>query len=287
MTSRTMEEKTKNLIMEALGRLYLEHMSELDGPSTKGLLQDGNLWDLGIIYDIIQRVEDDKKPLKILLRNWILKSGAEPTGRIEESSTTVPNNSTRDTTEMGFKWVCNVIKLRKRLDEVLHKGLRSDSCLKATISSAFSEMMRECVKSSEYLSDFFDHLLNGISTELGSMYDDSRFTEGLSFIHSIPDKQVFQHSYLGHLSTRLLTQNIAMTVEEKLLSSMKSQLEVGFIERAQTLLCRYKEKLLRDGGLQHEVNELAGLKEAIKVVSLPTIESVMQGFFENQQILKI
>jgi hypothetical protein len=272
---RAMEEKTKNSIIEALERPYLEHMSELDGPNMKGLLQDGNLWDLGIIYDIIQRVDDDKKPLKILLRNWILESGAEPIGRIEESSTTAPNNGTHDTAEMGFKWICNIIQLRKRLDEVLHKGLRSDSCLKATISSTFSEMMQKCVKSSEYLSDFFDHLLSGISTELSSMYDDNRFAEGLSLIRFIPDKHVFQHSYLGHLSTRLLTQDIAMTAEEKLPFSMKSQLEVGFIERAQTLLRRHKEKLLCDGGSQHEVSEQAGLKETIKVVSLPTIESVM------------
>jgi hypothetical protein len=194
---------------------------------------------------------------------------------VEQGVARVSPDGAEEISHKGYQRVCSIIKLRKRLDDILHKGFRSDSNSEAIISVTLSEMIEENVNSSEYFSDYFDQLLRNTLNESASMHDDDRFADGLRLVPLLPDKFAFQHCYLSRLSVRLGSQNVAMELEDQLLSSLGNYLEAGFIIEAQDLLRRHRENVLWEGGSQPELTELASMIETVQISSLPTIESVM------------
>jgi hypothetical protein len=73
--SREVESKTKSIIDIHMTKPYVSRIIDLDSARVRGLLDESSVKELGIIYETLARVDEEKQAFKVVVRNWILESG--------------------------------------------------------------------------------------------------------------------------------------------------------------------------------------------------------------------
>ncbi|KAJ5101624.1 hypothetical protein NUU61_003846 [Penicillium alfredii] len=265
------ESKILDLLDEELIRKNIEEVVKLEGTGVRHMLDHNNLDGLRSVYTLNARVDKKKDALIRVVNKRIVELGTEinassiaPPAEKDAEGEKKPEKGkekerpVNQQTVSAIRWVDAILALKRQFDNVWEKAFLSDQTLQGSIMGSFSEFINLNMRSSEYLSLFFDeNLKKGIKGKTESEVD-VLLDNGITLLRYIKDKDLFETYYKKHLSRRLLMKRSAsMDAERQMISKMKMEVGNQFTQRieamfkdmtvSEDLTAGYKEHIKRSG----------------------------------------
>ena len=139
-------------------------------------------------------------------------------------------------TASAIKWVDEILALKRQFDNVWLHSFQSDQTLLKSIDDSFGEFINRNIRSSEFLSLFFDeNLKKGVKGKTEDEVD-ALLDNGILLLRYIKDKDLFETYYKKHLARRLLMKKSAsMDAERQMISKMKMEVGNQFTQRIEAM----------------------------------------------------
>lgn len=200
--------------------------------------------ELHILYELVGRVDPDRKLLKLRLRDVIVLQGTELPNIIhtileQHASVSAPNGSKKSSSSssssFAIRWVDTVLNYQRHLLQLVKDAFSGDVSIEHTIFSA----MRDFVNASnqpqkkasnaapltnapELLSVFMDSSIKQLSkansskrlaTDANASVDETEefLHNAVAFLKFIKDKDAFEAHYAAHFAKRFLNSKISVS----------------------------------------------------------------------------
>lgn len=234
--------KLKDVVETELVAGYLPEVIDLESSGVRFMLDHDRHKDLRSIYNLNARIDAGKSKLKDALQdriqqlvrdvNLIAKNAADMPPVAETEGEKTVNQQTSAAT----RWVDEVLLLKKKYDSILEIAFHDDNILQTAITKSFADTINELDRSTEYLSLFFDeNMKRGIKGKTDGEVD-SLIEQGITVLHYISDKDLFERYYKRHLSKRLLMKrSVSMDAEQQMISKMKLTVGNTFTQRIEKM----------------------------------------------------
>lgn len=247
--------KIKAVIEDELVRKHIREVIELEGSGVKYMLDNDRLGELEMVYELISRVDPKKEELKKALQKRVVELGGEvneaaiassqpQTGKAaakgendkQDGDGKLAEKPVNQQTAAAIKWVDDVLHLKDKYDEIWRRAFSSDQGLQTALTRSFSDFINAFLRSSEYLSLFFDeNMKKGIKGKTENEVD-VILDKGVTLLRYIQDKDMFERYYKKHLSRRLLMKrSVSMDVERQMISKMKMEVGNTFTQRIEAM----------------------------------------------------
>lgn len=214
------------------------------------MLDNDRLEDLGILYELVTRVDPKKESLKNIMAARVVELGleiekilkntdfsipqaAQGNGEGEEGGAdgaadkakTAPLNAAAQQTAAAIKWVDDVLNLKTKYDCIWEKCFAKDLIIQTTLTKSFSDFINMFTRASEYVSLFIDdNLRRGIRGKTEREVEEV-LEKAITLIRYLQDKDMFERYYQKHLAKRLLhSKSESHDVEKSMISRMKQEL---------------------------------------------------------------
>ena len=289
MLSPVTEPKIKDVLDTELIERNICDVIKLEGSGVKYMLDHDKVDVLKNVYELISRVDREKSFLATVLQERIYALGQEinassitlvqpPTNtQLSKAAEKQPNGEksaekekekpVNQQTVAAIRWVDEVLALKRKFDSIWERAFMSDQGIQASITKSFSDFVNSNVRSSEYLSLFFDeNLKKGIKgkteTEVDALLDN-----GITLLRYVKDKDLFETYFKKHLSRRLLMKRSAsMDAERQIIARMKMEVGNQFTQRIEAMFkdmaisddmtSSYKDHIARTGSQDQKRVEL-------------------------------
>lgn len=247
--------KIKAVIEDELVRKHIRDVIELEGSGVKYMLDNDRLGELEMVYELISRVDPKKEELRKALQKRAVELGGEindaaiassqpQTGKPAKAENDKPDGDGKPPAEKpvnqqtaaAIKWVDDVLQLKDKYDKIWRSAFSSDQGLQTALTRSFSDFINAFLRSSEYLSLFFDeNMKKGIKGKTENEVD-IILDKGVTLLRYIQDKDMFERYYKKHLSRRLLMKrSVSMDVERQMISKMKMEVGNTFTQRIEAM----------------------------------------------------
>lgn len=264
---------------------HLTEFLAMDGSGIKAMIENDRYEDLGVLYELISRVDPSKEPLKVALQTRVVELGVEinnnidtapPAGPIDEGevaessdkSKAPKQNQSAKATAAAIRWVDEVLSLKTKFDNMLKNCLGSDLILHTALTKSFSDFINLFSKCSEYVSLFIDdNLKKGIKGKTEAEIDEV-LDKAVTLLQYIQDRDMFERYYKKHLARRLLhNKSESADVEKQMISRMKQEIGNSFtgklegmfkdVSMSEELTSTYRTHIANLGDLDRKQIDLA------------------------------
>jgi cullin 3 len=205
-------------------RIVAAHAQTLIDSSTGAIyiLEHGDYKNLHRMYKLFSRVSC-VDVLKQAVSNHIKQLGVKIVDDSEKSM------------DAGA-FVCSLLELRKKCDEMLRLGLNSDKSFSQALNNAFEYFVNKNPRSPEYISLFMDGKLRkgtkgGTEEELEESLENA-----IILFRYISEKDLFEKYYKQHLAKRLLNgKSSSDDLERSLLGKLKVECGYQFTSKLENM----------------------------------------------------
>lgn len=247
--------KIKAVFEEKFIRHNIREVIAMEGSGVKYMLKTDRMSELGMVYELVARVDPKKEELKLAVQERIVELGTEINNAATSMASTPMNkgsNQEGETAEAeakapgakaisqqtvaAIKWVDDILQLKEKFDNVLAFAFKSDQGLQTASTRSFTDFINVFGRSSEYLSLFFDeNMKKGIKGKTENEVD-ALLDKGIILLRYIQDKDMFERYYKKHLSKRLLMKrSISMDAERQMISKMKMEVGNSFTQKIESM----------------------------------------------------
>ena len=233
---KTTVAKIIEVIDNEMIREAIKEVIGMPGSGVEFMLDNHRIHELRDVYDLVSRVDNQKKALKDAVQKRIVDLGttinaaAQMTAKQQPPKPDGENKAAErpvnQQTLAAIEWVSNVLSLKDRYDLLLSQAFREDQGLDTAFAESFKVFINAFDRCSEYLSLFFDdNMKKGIKGKTESEID-ALVEKGIILLRYIQDKDLFEVYYKKHLARRLiLKKSASMETERHVLVKMK--MEIG------------------------------------------------------------
>ncbi|CAG8956777.1 hypothetical protein HYFRA_00011166 [Hymenoscyphus fraxineus] len=256
-----------------------KHLSEflvMEGSGLQAMIENDRYGDLASLYEVISRVDPEKKPLCEAVESRVVALGLQVNKVIEETDFSAAGaedgeagegpakpakkNSGAAMTAGALKWVEEVLRLKDKFDRMANDCFNSDPLLEQSITVSFRAFINQFPRCSEYVSLFIDdNLKRGIKGKTEAEVD-VLLDKATTFIQYIQDKDMFERYYKKHLARRLLqNKSESSEVEKQMISRMKMEMGNAFTSKLEGM---FKDLAMSDeltAGYQNYIRNLGDL----------------------------
>ncbi|KAL8829182.1 MAG: hypothetical protein Q9191_002159, partial [Dirinaria sp. TL-2023a] len=244
-------DKVKLVLEHELIKANIGDAIQMPNSGVAHMLDNDQLGELELIYDLISRVDPKKEELKKAVQKRIVESGTEinkaaltpaqavaaqrskPDGEDAGGVANAPTEKPPSLqSAVAIQWVDDVLQLKGKYDHVLEEAFANDHGLQSAFTLSFTTFINKFERCSEYLSLFFDeNMKKGIKGKTENEVD-SLLDRGITLLRYIQDKDMFERYYKKHLSRRLLMKRcVSMDAERQMISKMKVEVGNAFTQR--------------------------------------------------------
>lgn len=263
VSQETMQ-KTARVLERELIAAHLEEFLAMDGSGLKAMVDNDRLDDLGILYDLVSRVESKQPVLRQALQARIIDLGVEVEKTLREmdfsAAGEAPLSASAQQTAAAIKWVNDILDLKEKFDRLWKECFKHDMAIQSAIASSFTELFRLCTRSAEYVSLFIDdHFKRGLRGKSDAEID-AALDKATVMVQHVTEKDMLERYYQKHLARRLLHNKSENPEAEKLMiSRMQSELGKSFTAKFEGMFkdMATSEELTRDYG-DYVKNNLGG-----------------------------
>ncbi|MCJ1309673.1 Cullin-3 [Agyrium rufum] len=313
LSTLTLPKITKVIEQELISN-RIQEVIDLPNTGAKSMFEESKVGSLKQLYELISRVDPQKKHLKIALQQKIVEKGTEIN---QEASSTQPKTGAQPETEGGndkdgnahaatakaalqpanaaLDWVDKVLNLKTKYDNIISQAFLDDQELKTALSRSFTEFINAFPRSSEHLSLFFDeNMRKGIKNKTENEVD-QLLENGITLLRFVQDKDMFEGYYKKHLSKRLLLKrSISMDAERQMISKMKLEVGNTFTQRLEAMFKDIAVSEDLSAGFQKHVRSLdhgsdaipAELDVHVLTSTMWPLENMSQAALDPDQIAK-
>lgn len=205
-------------------RIVAAHAQTLIDSSTGAIyiLEHGDYENLNRMYKLFSRVTCIDV-LKQAVSNHIKQLGVKIVDDSEKSADAI-------------SFVCSLLDLRKKCDEMLLQGLHGDKSFSQAVNNAFEYFVNKNSRSPEYISLFMDGKLRkgskgGTEEELEESLENA-----IILFRYISEKDLFEKYYKQHLAKRLLNgKSSSDDLERSLLGKLKVECGYQFTSKLENM----------------------------------------------------
>ncbi|KAF8456747.1 SCF ubiquitin ligase subunit CulC [Kalaharituber pfeilii] len=247
------EAKIRAVVEKCMIADSIKEVMEMEGSGIDKMLDHDKYDELRLLYQLISRVDPDKKILKEKTSARLITLGKEINRSIsstnvatttaeagegpgEESSKSAAvakeDREATNATTLAIKWVDEVLALKDKYDCIWQASFESDKGMNTALSRAFSSFINDFPRSPEYMSLFIDeNLKKGLKGKTEEEVDQV-LDKAITLFRYISDKDVFERYYKKHLSRRLLMgRSVSHDVEKQMIGKLKLEVGVAFTGR--------------------------------------------------------
>ncbi|CAZ83191.1 unnamed protein product [Tuber melanosporum] len=216
------EPKIMKVVDQQLIDANINDVMEMEGSGLQFMLDNDRYEDLKLVYELISRVDSEKRSLKKKMCARLVTMGKESSATIV-SEEKVANNITL----VAIRWVDEVLALKDKYENIWERSFDRDKGIQAAMTRAFTDFINDFDRSPEFISLFIDeNLRKGLKGKTESEVD-AVLDKALTLFRYIADKDVFERYYKKHLSRRLLmNRSVSHDAEKQMIGKFK--MEVGF-----------------------------------------------------------
>lgn len=253
--------KIQKVILEEFVEKYKEALVKKQGSGVLVMLQNNNLEDLKLVYEVLSLVEGALDPSIDMLKEFALKEAKSIIDDPEKDKE--PSILVED-----------IIVLRSKYEKMLNfsfskpvkvgesKTFQDPKFAKA-LKDTFEEAINSHPRFSEYLSLLLDKKVRKGKDQLKEEEADDYLTKALMVVRHIKDKDFFMEYYKNHLSKRLYTQATSPDDENEKLIITKLKQEYGYALSG----------IAKCEGMLKDLKTSEGLKEEWKRYQTNRVES--------------
>ncbi|KAI5797916.1 Cullin [Peziza echinospora] len=247
------EVKIKNVVEKCLISDVIKDVMEMENSGINHMLDNDRFDELKLLYQLITRVDADKKILKEKASARLIELGKEINRSISSNTGAAPptaegggggdegsksaavskeDREANTATTLAIKWVDEVLALKDKYDRIWIQSFDSDKGMNTALSRAFSSFINDFARSPEYMSLFIDdNLKKGLKGKTEEEVDQV-LDKAITLFRYIGDKDVFERYYKKHLSRRLLMgRSVSHDVEKQMIGKLKLEVGVAFTGR--------------------------------------------------------
>ncbi|KAK0667345.1 Cullin [Cercophora samala] len=283
---------TKDSIAAVLEKeLVLAKMDDflaMEGSGLKAMVDNDREEDLGILYQLISRIDKSKNTLKTNLQSRVMELGLEIEQTLKNTDFSAPTAAgaageaeegaegadkpkalgpAAQQTAAAIKWVDDVLKLKAKFDSLLENCFNNDLIIQSAITKSFSDFINMFERSAEFVSLFIDDSLKrGLK---GKSDEDAEVVlqKAIVLVRYLSDRDLFERYYQKHLGRRLLHSKSEIHIEKELVRRMRAELGNHFtakfegmfkdMELSKDLSTNYKDHIRNLGDDDRKSTELA------------------------------
>ncbi|OAA66996.1 scf ubiquitin ligase subunit [Niveomyces insectorum RCEF 264] len=253
--------KTAHVLEQELIAAHVDDFMAMDGSGLKAMVDNDRMLDLGILYELVSRVEAKKLVFRNALQARIIDMGREiekalneidfsvaPTTAADAATTAAgaagvapgdegkenigkaaPLSASAQQTAAAIKWVNDILDLKEKFDKLWVECFDRDLAIQTAITSSFTELFRLCTRSAEYVSLFIDDSFKRGLRGKSDAEVDVALDKATIMVQHVTEKDMLERYYQKHLARRLLHNKSENPEAEKLLiSRMQSALGKTF-----------------------------------------------------------
>ncbi|KAK4647809.1 uncharacterized protein QC761_104610 [Podospora bellae-mahoneyi] len=283
---------TKDNIAAVLEKeLILAKMDEflaMEGSGLKAMVDNDREEDLGILYQLISRIDKSKNTLKTSLMGRVMELGLEIEQTLKNTDFSAPAaagaagegeegaegadkpkalSPVAQQTAAAIKWVDDVLKLKGKFDSMLENCFSNDLIIQSAITKSFADFINMFDRGAEFVSLFIDDSLKrGLK---GKSDEDAEVVlqKAIILVRYLSDRDLFERYYQKHLGRRLLHNKSEIHIEKELVRRMRAELGNHFtakfegmfkdMELSKDLSTNYKDHIRNLGDDDRKSTELA------------------------------
>ncbi|KAI5309911.1 Cullin-3, partial [Ascosphaera atra] len=253
------EPKVQSVIDASLITPHIGTAIAMEGSGVKHMLDNNITDDLNVLFKLVSRIDNQKIELRNAFKKRVMELGEQINSNATEAGKAPPApapapkegadkekgkvKGSHDKTAVvnaqtaaAIKWVDDVLDLKAKYDDIWKRAFDEDHGLQAALTEGLTEFINSNVRSSEYLSLFFDeNLKKGIKGKTEEEVD-ALLDRGITLLRYITDKDLFEQYYKKHLSRRLLTKrSVSMDAERHIISKMKMEVGTQFTSKLENM----------------------------------------------------
>ncbi|KAI5300150.1 Cullin-3 [Ascosphaera atra] len=252
------EPKVQSVIDASLITPHIGTAIAMEGSGVKHMLDNDITDDLNVLFKLVSRIDNQKIELRNAFKKRVMELGEQINSNATEAGKAPPAapapkegadkekgkiKGSHDKTVVvnaqtaaAIKWVDDVLDLKAKYDDIWKRAFDEDHGLQAALTEGLTEFINSNVRSSEYLSLFFDeNLKKGIKGKTEEEVD-ALLDRGITLLRYITDKDLFEQYYKKHLSRRLLTKrSVSMDAERHIISKMKMEVGTQFTSKLENM----------------------------------------------------
>jgi cullin 3 len=242
--SESTRPKIEQIVAEELISNKLKDLIDMDS-GVIYMINNDRLEELGLIYELSEKVDPDKKELRLALQDRIAHSGAE----VNQAALAVPavqGLALNQQTASAIQWVEEVLALKDKYDRIIAKSFRGDQKLHTAQTQSFTSYVNASTfnRASEYVSLFIDDNMKKGIKDKSETEIEALLQKAIDLLKYITDKDMFERYYKKHLSRRLLmNKSQSLDVEKQMIGKMKVELGNTFTTKMEVM---FKDMTLSD-----------------------------------------
>jgi len=275
--------KIQQVILDEFVEKYKEALVKKQGSGVLVMLQNNNLNDLKLVYEVLSLVKDALNPTIEMLKEFCLKEAKTIIDDPEKDKD--PDLLVADTT------LCRV-KYEKMLNESFSKQIKpnenkkiQDPLFAKAIKDSFDEAINSHKRFSEYLSLLIDKKVKKGKDRVDEKDADEYFSKLLLVLKHLLDKDFFLEYYKKHLANRLLLSQTSTPDDENeklLLTKLKQEYGYSFVSKLEGMLKDLKtSESLKDDWKKYQVIRVQK-KENEKIPFELGVQVLTYGFWPFQ-----
>ncbi|KAI9658636.1 MAG: Cullin-3 [Bathelium mastoideum] len=277
--SESTQPKIEVVVLDELVRNKIKDVIEMDS-GVKFMVDNDRIEELGLVFDLNQRVDDRKAELSRAIQKRVIDIGTDvntaavvasqaQAGKDSETKDENKDEPSSDKGRLGaeravnqqtvaaLKWVEDVLALKDKFDRIHRDSFALDQTLQTAITRSISEFINAFSRSSEYISLFIDeNMKKGLKGKTEQEVD-VVLEKAITLLRYIQDKDMFERYYKKHLCRRLLmAKSVSTDVEKQMISRMKIELGNNFTSKLEAM---FKDMQLSEdltSGYRHYVQRL-------------------------------
>ncbi|KAI9685074.1 MAG: Cullin-3 [Bathelium mastoideum] len=277
--SESTQPKIEVIVLDELVRNKIKDVIEMDS-GVKFMVDNDRIEELGLVFDLNQRVDDRKAELSRAIQKRVIDIGTDvntaavvasqaQAGKDSETKDENKDEPSSDKGRLGaeravnqqtvaaLKWVEDVLALKDKFDRIHRDSFALDQTLQTAITRSISEFINAFSRSSEYISLFIDeNMKKGLKGKTEQEVD-VVLEKAITLLRYIQDKDMFERYYKKHLCRRLLmAKSVSTDVEKQMISRMKIELGNNFTSKLEAM---FKDMQLSEdltSGYRHYVQRL-------------------------------
>ncbi|KAH9990380.1 putative cullulin 3 [Xylariaceae sp. FL0662B] len=243
--------KITQVVEQELISSHLEEFLNMEGSGFRAMVDNDRLEDLGVLYQLVARVDPKKISLRNALATRVMELGTEIEQNLKNTDFSIAQqadaeepadgtekakpktlNAAAQQTAAAIKWVDDVLVLKDKFDRLWSTCFAEDIILQTSLSKSFSDFINTFDRASEYLSLFIDdNLKRGIKGKTEAEVD-IVLDKAITLLRFISEKDKFEQYYQKHLARRLLhSKSESQEVEQEMISRMKRELGNNFTQK--------------------------------------------------------
>ncbi|KAF2457534.1 Cullin [Lineolata rhizophorae] len=252
------ENTTSKIISVVEDKVIMGRIQDvIDMPSgVRFMIDNEQLEELGLVYELNARVDENKKPLVVAIQKRIIELGTEinnATVPVSQPTTAGPSEGGGEENEKGkgraakerpanvqtmaaIKWVEEILALKDKFDRIHRVSLASDQFMQTALTKSFAEFINSFPRSSEYISLFIDdNMKKGLKGKTEAEVD-TMLAKAIVLLRYVSDKDMFERYYKKHLSKRLLmNKSLSSDTEREFIRRMKIELGNNFTGKLEAM----------------------------------------------------